>query len=159
VEHPLLHPGKAALLKAGGKSAGVVGELHPDFQEKCGLRKPAYLFELDVDCLMDLFGRTKKYRQLPRFPESARDIAFVVDEGAPFGEILRAVQKLDMKLIDKVELFDVYYAGNIPPGKKSLAIRMTYRSMERTLTAQEVDDIHSRVVKELTEKFKAEIRS
>ena len=108
---------------------------------------------------MDLFGRTKKYRQLPRFPESARDIAFVVDEGAPFGEILRAVQKLDMKLIDKVELFDVYYAGNIPSGKKSLAIRMTYRAMERTLTAQEVDDIHSRVVKELTDRFKAEIRS
>ena len=157
--HALLHPGKAALLKAGGKAAGVVGELHPDFGEKYDLRKPAYLFELDVDCLMDLFGRTKKYRQLPRFPESARDIAFVVDEGAPFGEILRAVQKLDMKLIDKVELFDVYYAGNIPPGKKSLAIRMTYRAMERTLTAQEVDDIHSRVVKELTDRFKAEIRS
>ena len=159
VEHPLLHPGKAAQLKVGGKASGVIGELHPDFWEKYDLRKSAYFFELDIDALMDVFGRTKKYRQLPRFPESARDIAFVVDEGAPFSEILRTVQKIDTKLIDKVELFDVYYAGNIPPGKKSLAIRMTYRSMERTLTAQEVDDIHSRVVKELTDRFKAEIRS
>jgi phenylalanyl-tRNA synthetase beta chain len=159
VEHPLLHPGKAAQLKVGGKAAGVVGELHPDFWEKFDLRKPAYLFELDIDALMDEFGKVKKYRQLPRFPESARDIAFVVDEGAPFSEILRTVQKNDTKLIDKVELFDVYYGGNIPPGRRSLAIRVTYRSMERTLTAQEVDDIHSRVVKELTEKFKAEIRS
>jgi phenylalanyl-tRNA synthetase beta chain len=158
VVHPLLHPGKSALLKTGGKTAGVVGELHPDFWAKYDLRKPAYLFELDVDSLLDVFGRVKKYRQLPRFPESARDIAFVVDEGAPFGEILRTVQKLDTKLIDKVELFDVYYGGNVPQGSRSLAIRVTYRSMERTLTAQEVDDIHSRVVKELTDRFKAQIR-
>lgn len=157
--HQLLHPGKTAHLKAGGKIAGVLGELHPDFWERYGLRKPAYLFELDIDTLMDLFGRAKKYRQLPRFPESARDVAFVIDEGAPFGELLRTVQKLDTKLIDKVELFDVYYGGNIPQGKRSLAIRVTYRSMERTLTAQEVEDIHSRVVKELTDRFKAEIRS
>jgi phenylalanyl-tRNA synthetase beta chain len=159
VEHPLLHPGKAAALKVGGKAAGVLGELHPDFWDRYGLRKPAYLFELDVDSLMDVFGKTKKYRQLPRFPESARDIAFVIDEGTPFGELLRTVQKIDTKLIDKVELFDVYYGGNIPQGRRSLAIRVTYRSMERTLTAQEVEDIHSRVVRELTEKFKAEIRS
>ena len=107
---------------------------------------------------MDVFGKPKKYSQLPRFPESARDIAFVVDEGAPFAEILRTVQKLDTKLIDKVELFDVYYGGNIPQGSRSLAVRVTYRSMERTLTAQEVDDIHSKVVKELAERFKAQIR-
>lgn len=157
--HPLLHPGKTAQLKAGGRTAGVLGELNPDFWDRYGLRKPAYLFELDVDSLMDLFGRAKKYRPLPRFPESARDVAFVIDEGTPFGELLRAVQKLDMKLIDKVELFDVYYGGNIPQGTRSLAIRVTYRSMERTLTAQEVEDIHSRVVKELTDRFKAQIRS
>lgn len=156
--HPLLHPGKAALLKVGGKSAGVIGELHPDLWAKYDLRKPAYLFELDVEALMEQFGRPKKYRQLPRFPESARDVAFVIDGKIAFSEVLRAVQKIDTKLIDKVELFDVYYAGNIPQGSRSLAIRVTYRSMERTLTAQEVEDIHSRVVKELAEKFKAEIR-
>ena len=157
-EHELLHPGKSALLKAGGKAAGFVGELHPELWEKYGLKKPAYVFELDVDALLDVFGKPKKYSQLPRFPESARDIAFVVDEGAPFAEILRTVQKLDTKLIDKVELFDVYYGGNIPQGSRSLAVRVTYRSMERTLTAQEVDDIHSKVVKELAERFKAQIR-
>ena len=158
IEHPLLHPGKSALLKVGGKPAGFLGELHPELWEKYGLKKPAYVFELDVDALMEMYGRPKKYAQLPRFPESARDIAFVVDEGAPFADILRTVQKLDTKLIDKVELFDVYYGGNIPQGSRSLAVRVTYRSMERTLTAQEVDDMHSRVVKELTDRFKAQIR-
>lgn len=157
-EHQLLHPGKAAALKSGGKAAGVLGELHPDLCARYGLRRPACVFELDIDSLMDVFGRARKYRQLPRFPESARDVAFVMDEATPFSEVLRAIQRIDTKLIDKVELFDVYYGGNIPQGRRSLAIRVTYRSMERTLTAQEVDNIHSRVVKELTERFKAQIR-
>jgi len=158
-EHPVLHPGKSALLKAGGSAAGFVGELHPELWEKYGLKKPAYLFELDVDTLIDSYGRPKKYSQLPKFPESARDIAFVVDEAAPFAEILRAIEQIDTKLIEKVELFDVYYGGNVPQGSRSLAVRVTYRAMDRTLTAQEVDDIHSRAVKELTGRFKAQIRA
>lgn len=154
----LLHPGKAALLKVGNRPAGVLGEVHPDLMEKFDLKRPAYLFELDIDAIIDMFGGTRKYRQLPRFPESARDIAFISEDGILFSEIISSIERLDTKLIERVELFDVYCGSNIPQGRRSLAVRVTYRSKEGTLTAQEVDDIHSRVIKELVDRFKAEIR-
>ncbi len=156
--HPLLHPGKTAALKAGGKPAGILGELHPDLLDRYGLRKPAYVFELDVEPIEKASGKGKKYRELPRFPESARDIAFIVSEGVPFGDIMEAIRKTDLKTIETVELFDVYYGRNIPSGTRSLAVRVTYRSRERTLTNQEVEETHGRVVKTLFERFKAEVR-
>ena len=157
-EHRLLHPGKAAALRLANKPAGVFGEVHPALWAGYDLRMPAYLFELDIDTMMASFGAARKYSPLPKFPESARDIAFIVNEETPFREISDSIKRIDVKLIEKVELFDVYYGSNIPSGKRSLAVRVTYRSRERTLTGQEVEDIHTRVVKELTERFKAEVR-
>ncbi|MBE7414300.1 MAG: phenylalanine--tRNA ligase subunit beta [Deltaproteobacteria bacterium] len=156
--HPLLHPGKTAAVKLEGRHAGVLGELHPDLWGRYGLRKPAYVFELDIEPVEKASGKGKKYRELPRFPESARDIAFIVSEDVPFGDIYEAIRKTDLKTIETVELFDVYYGRNIPSGTRSLAVRVTYRSRERTLTNQEVEDTHGKVVKTLFERFKAEVR-
>jgi len=100
----------------------------------------------------------KRYSQLPRFPESERDIAFISGEETPFRDISDSIKRIDAKHIEKVELFDVYYGSNIPSGKRSLAVRVTYRSREGTLTYQEVEDMHSRVVSELKDRFQAEIR-
>ncbi|MBW7956969.1 MAG: phenylalanine--tRNA ligase subunit beta [Deltaproteobacteria bacterium] len=156
--HPLLHPGKTAALKISGKHAGILGELHPDLWGRYGLRKPAYVFELEIEPIEKSSGKGKKYRELPRFPESARDIAFILSEDVPFGDIYEAIRKIDLKTIETVELFDVYYGRNIPSGTRSLAVRVTYRSRERTLTDQEVEDTHGKVLKMLSERFKAEIR-
>ncbi|MBI5492240.1 MAG: phenylalanine--tRNA ligase subunit beta [Deltaproteobacteria bacterium] len=152
------HPGKSAVITVNGKVAGAFGEIHPELKMKLDLKRPAYLFEIDVDAVTEAGERKRKYSPLPRFPESTRDIAFIVDESVPYKDIIGAIKMLDAKLIERVELFDVYYAGNIPPGKRSMALRIVYRSMERTLTAEEVEEMHSRVAGVLSSMFAAEVR-
>lgn len=155
---PVFHPGKSASLTIDGVAAGVFGEAHPDVVERYGLKKAPLLFDLDIDALAVKFGDIKKYSALPKFPESTRDIAFIVSEDKTYEEIIRSIEELDTKLIEKVELFDVYCGSNIPPGTKSMALRIVYRLMERTLTGTEVDEIHAQVSRRLTEKFGAQVR-
>lgn len=152
------HPGKSARLVVDGSEAGVLGEIHPDLGAAFDLKHPAYVFELDFDALLAASTDVRMYKPIPRFPASARDIAFVVDGTVPYGEIISSITRLDTKLIEKIELFDVYYGGNIPAGKRSLAIRVVCRSADKTLTQSQVDKIYARISKELTSRFGAEIR-
>ncbi len=154
----VFHPGKSAIIMVNNREAGAFGEIHPELKIRFDLKRPAYLFEADMDAVIDAGERVKKYSPLPKFPESTRDIAFIVTESVPYKEIISSIKGLDTKLIERVELFDVYYAGNIPPGKRSMALRIVYRSMDRTLTNEEVEDIHSKVSKELSDRFGAEVR-
>lgn len=157
-EGALFHPGKCAVVTLDGKDAGIFGTAHPDVVSAYGFKKAPLLFELDIDPMIGVWGRAGKYAPLPKFPESTRDIAFIVNEDIPYGEILSSIEELDTNIIERVELFDVYCGGNIPPGTRSMALRVVYRSLERTLTAQEVEEMHARVSSTLTGKFGAEVR-
>ncbi len=171
------HPGKSATVKIGGKYAGVIGELHPDLMEMTGIRNPAYLFEINLEIVIDrnkeprfcslmekelneaLCRPERAYVPPARYPGSTRDLAFFVDSNLPYSDIIREIKKINAKVIENVELFDVYYGENIPKGKKSFAVRVNYRSAERTLTFDEVEQIHSQIRDVLVSGFKAEIRS
>jgi phenylalanyl-tRNA synthetase beta chain len=157
-ENPSFHQGKSACLILRGKEAGIFGEVHPDISQRFELKTPAFVFELDIPAIVDLIGEAKVYSAIAKYPESTRDIAFVVDEDIPFGEIISSIQGLDTKFIENVMLFDVYYGGNIPLGRRSMALRVVYRSRDRTLKYNEVEEIHSTVAKTITERFGAEIR-
>jgi phenylalanyl-tRNA synthetase beta chain len=155
------HPGKAARIELGPEGVvGRLGEAHPDIMARFELKRPAFLFEIDIEAMAGagVSGGDKSYSPLARFPESARDIAFIVDEFMECRKIINAIKKINTKLIEKVELFDVYYGGNIPEGKRSMALRVIYRSAERTLTQGEVEEIHSKVIGELSARFGVEIR-
>ncbi len=152
------HPGKSASMKLGASSAGLFGEVHPDIQSRYGLSKPAYVFELDIETLSDLSTGKRKYRPLARYPGSARDVAIIVDSTVPYADILSLIDKIDTKLIDNVDLFDVYCGSEIPEGKRSVALRINYRSLEGTLKQAEVESVHSKIQGELTSRFGAEIR-
>lgn len=154
----LFHPGKCAGLIVDGRPAGLFGEVHPDVTSRLAVKGDVYAFELEMDPLVEAAGAPGEYIRLARFPESARDVAFIVDESAPYGEIIKTIRGIDTKLIERVELFDVYYGTGIPKGKKSLALRIVYRSSERTLKQSEVEKIHSKVTRELVRGFGAEIR-
>lgn len=156
--HRLMHPGKSADIWAGGRVAGSLGALHPDISMDYGLKREVLLLEADIDLLVESAGLGGSYKALPRFPETSRDIAFIVDEKHLYGEIISLIERLDEKLIERVELFDVYCGNNIPAGKRSLAIRIVYRSFDRTLTAAEVDAIHAKAIEALVAGFEAEVR-
>ena len=171
----LLHPGKSAGVFVLGAEVGVIGEVHPDISDEFELKGAECVFELDMEHLAEVLasrGTLKPFTPLPRFPSSARDIAFVLDSGVDYGEIISLIRgigeeiagetdakEIDTKLIENVELFDVYYGENIPPGKKSLALRILYRADDRTLKHSEVEEVHSKVSELLGARLGAEVRT
>ncbi|MFQ5480394.1 MAG: phenylalanine--tRNA ligase subunit beta [Thermodesulfobacteriota bacterium] len=152
------HPGRAASMSLGGKPLAVLGELHPELRTSFGITEGLYLFELDMEALYASLSRGRTFRKLTKFPASERDVALIVDEELAYGKIISAIRKINTKLIEKVDLFDVYYGNTIPEGKKSLAFRITYRSPVKTLTHDEVEKAHERLVQEVTRKFNALLR-
>ena len=140
-EDPLFHPGRCARLVAGGAQVGVLGELHPSVVEAFDLKnRPAILFELYLEALLPLARRdgaeARNFRSLTRYPAVHRDLALVVADDVPAGRAEAILMR--HRLVERVELFDVYAGANIPAGHKSLAFHVYFRSPERTLTAEEV---------------------
>ncbi|MBI5238630.1 MAG: phenylalanine--tRNA ligase subunit beta [Deltaproteobacteria bacterium] len=155
---PLMHPGHSAEFVLSNRVSGYFGELHPDVCAGHELRRPAYVFELDLEALAGHSLTQRRYTGMARFPESMRDIAFIIGKDVEFRQIINAIRELDMKLIEKVEVFDVYYGPSVPVGRLSMAIRVTYRSVAGTLRQEQVDELHSKVGSLITSRFGAVIR-
>ena len=155
-----LHPGKAANIIFQNKKIGVLGELHPNQIDKYDLGKTnAVVLEMDVEALLDAKVSETKMSPISKFPSVSRDLAFVLDANIAAGDIVRAVKKVGGSYVVNCEVFDIYQGANIAEGKKSMAISVTYRKDDATLTEKEVSDAEEKIKFELSRNFKAEIRS
>lgn len=152
------HPGRAALVADPRHRLGVVGQLHPDLCDTLEL-PPCYVFELDLDTLLEYAPRQITIRTLPRFPAVSRDFALIVDRDFESRRILDWLKSQHEKLIEDVEVFDEYRGAPIADGKKSLAYQISYRAEDRTLTDAEVSTLHQKLVAEIGKVFGAELRS
>jgi phenylalanyl-tRNA synthetase beta chain len=136
-----------------------LGELHPDFREKLEVSKRVYLFEFDLEKLSASENYTKKkFTALPKFPSVRRDIALIVDEDVPVGEILKEIRKIESELIEEVSVFDVFKGGSVQKGKKSVAVSLILRALDRTLTDLEVDEVKKNGLNRLQLAIGAELR-
>jgi phenylalanyl-tRNA synthetase beta chain len=157
-EEPFLHPGKSCGIYAGDEFLGFIGEIHPHVLAKMDLKSTAVAFEMDMDVLAALFSGKIMYRALPKFPSITRDVAFLVKWEMEAEEMLRLAMSASKELLEKVSIFDVYCGKSIPQGMKSLGLRFSYRASDRTLTDDEVNDVHSAIVKEMVDITGAIIR-
>jgi phenylalanyl-tRNA synthetase beta chain len=141
----------------GEKVAGWVGELHPEVAGKFGLRGwPVAAFELDSGlCHPDPEPR---FEPLVNVPAVARDLAVLVEERIPVGDMTRLVEDLQSPLLAEVRVFDVYAGSPVPEGQKSVAFGFTFQG-EETLTDEEVDEEVGRIRSELEDEFDARVRS
>jgi len=155
---PYFHPGKSCSIMAGRERIGVLGEIHPTVQENFGLDKPVYCFELDFEKLVQLARQQRSINVPSRFPDSSRDIAMLAPEEVPAERIIECVRGAKIPEIEQVEIFDVYRGTGIPEGYKSIAIRIRYRSYDRTLKDEEIGTLHSKVLDSLVNKVKVSIR-
>ena len=114
---------------------------------------------MNLEALLDAKVSETKMSQISRFPSVSRDLAFVLDASTPSSDIIRAVKKVGGSYVINCEVFDIYQGANIAEGKKSMAITVTYRKDDGTLTDKEIGDAEEKIKFELSRNFKAEIRS
>lgn len=155
---PYLHPGRAAAVIIKGQVAGIIGDFHPDVLEKMDLKKKAAVFEIDSDLIGSAFSEEIQYFGIPRYPAVTRDVAFILKNEIEAEKVIAVADVQHQDLLDKIEVFDIYTGKNIPEGLKSLALRFTYRSAEKTLTDDEVNKLHGAVVKAIVDATSAKIR-
>ena len=156
---PYLRPGHGAQITVGDERLGTIGELSTKVLENFGLKQAAYCFDLNFDRLVDHVSEEKHAKALSRFPATTRDMAMIVDDHLEAQSILDFIVGLDQELIEGVQIFDVYKGSPIPEGKKSMALRFTYRSFERTVTDSEVNSIHETMTRKALKQFNAQLPS
>lgn len=149
----LSDPG-AEQLRLGNVPAGYLGEVRPEIYRQWDLDTPVYYAEIFLDSLLRK-RENRVYEALPRFPAVERDLALVVAEAVQAGNLIEEIKERGGGLIREVELFDLFRGGRIPQGKKNLAFRVTYQSLERTLRSEEIQELHGRIAGSLAEKYQA----
>ncbi|MDY2777455.1 MAG: phenylalanine--tRNA ligase subunit beta, partial [Collinsella sp.] len=158
--YAFLQPGRAAEVLSGGVVLGWVGEIHPDAREAYDVDLPVVAFELNLDALIKNAGSQEAYHEFSQFPSVDHDLAIVVDEDCSCEDLVRRISSAGGKLLCDVRLFDVYRdAERVGEGKKSMAFALTYRADDHTLTSEEVEKTHQRLVTKVCKAVNGEIRS
>ena len=151
-----LHPGRSGTIQIGPQNVlGYFGELHPRALEALGADGPLVAFEVILDRIPDAKQkptRAKPVLELFPFQPVSRDFAFIVDRTVKAGDIVRAAQGADKKLITAVTVFDVYEGKGIDDAKKSVAISVTMQPREKTMTDQEIEAVAAKIVAEVNKK-------
>jgi phenylalanyl-tRNA synthetase beta chain len=150
---PFLHPGRAARF-----ADGFVGTLHPEVAEGFGIEAPAAVFELDLAGLAARVPPVVLFRDVVSFPPLRQDIAVVVEEEVEAGAVVELVREAGGETLAHARVFDVYRGSPVPPGRKSLALRLVFQAPDRTLTDAEGDAARRRIVEALREQLGGELR-
>lgn len=156
--HYAMHPGKTALFKKGRDVIATVGEVHPAVLSAYGITKPVYIFELDATTVMKYMAKDLKYKALPKYPATSRDLAMLVDVDVNATDIEKAMTKAAGQNLTQITLFDVYNGKQVEEGKKSLAFSLTFQSNDKTLTDAEIDPAIEKIVAKLQKDFNANLR-
>ncbi|MBI3652170.1 MAG: phenylalanine--tRNA ligase subunit beta [Acidobacteria bacterium] len=153
-----LHPGQSAVLNRDGEVIARFGRLHPRIASLYKFRQNVFVGEMEFGSLLALAATQVTYKPLPRFPGVSRDISALLDAAHSWGEIEQAINELGIREIVAVTLFDLFKGKEMAAGMRSLAFRVAYRSDERTLTDEEVSQLHERVTAVLAQRFAAQLR-
>ncbi len=156
-EQDLLHPGRSADIYLGQLWVGYIGEIHPSKGKARDLER-AVVFELDLAQIMNNLNTTMLVQSIPRFPAVQRDLAVVVSLKTPAAAVMEKIRLLGGELLQQVDIFDVYTGKPIPEDRQSLAFKLRYQSLERTLTDDEVNSLNSLILEGIQQEFAAEWR-
>ncbi len=157
------HPYRFTEVKLGKNVVGYFAQLHPIIAKKFDIKKDVYIFEILTDNLakklLDNFGSVnKKSFEFNDLQPVYRDYAFVVDRNKKIGDLVKIINNCDKKLIKQVDIFDIYQGDKVESDKKSVALRVQIRPIEKSLTTQEIDVISEKIISEVASKFGGVIR-
>jgi phenylalanyl-tRNA synthetase beta chain len=156
------HPGRSGTIQMGPQNVlGHFGELHPRALAALGADGPVSAFEVVLQKIPEPKAkptRAKPVLELSAFQPVSRDFAFIVDRAVKAGDLIRAAQSVDKKLITDVTVFDVYEGKGIDPGKKSIAIAVTLQPRDKTMTDQEIEAMAGKIVAEVIKRTGGTLR-
>ncbi|MGL4363435.1 MAG: phenylalanine--tRNA ligase subunit beta [Cellulosilyticaceae bacterium] len=153
-----MHPGRTAALYINGKNAGFFGETHPQVSKNYGIDAKVYIAEIDFNMVVESIDRAPSYKALPKFPATSRDLAMLVSADILVGDIDKTIRQRGGKLLEKVELFDVYQGQQIEEGHKSVAYKLVFRAADRTLTDEEIQKVMKKILNGLEMNVGATLR-
>ena len=156
--HPTLHPLQNGKIIIEGEEIGIFGEIHSEVINNYRIPGKVNLFEIDFENLLPHIPPDIHYCILAKYPSAQRDLALIVKEEIISADIINAIKSIDVKLIKKVTLFDIFRGKQIGNGCKSLAYSIVFQAEDRTLTDQEVEDVYANIREKLMTKFNAKIR-
>src|SRR5712692_8703891 len=143
-------------------SLGVAGQLARRVAEKLKLRQDVFLAELRLDpvyAAMHSAKEARRYEPLPRFPTVERDFSLLLADGTHFSDVAKAIQALPIAEIASIEATDLFRGKNVPAGKYSLLVRVTFQNREATLTEAQIADFSGRIVAALEKTLGAQLRA
>ncbi len=151
-------PRQALILCKDAQVLGTLGKIQKDILKRFGIKHDVYYFDLDFETICALAAAPKAFSALPVYPAVKRDIALLLPLHISAGELLHAVADSREKLIEHCEIFDIYTGKPIKDGYKSVALSITYRSADKTLTEKNVEKSHQKILAMLTSRFEGAIR-
>jgi len=149
---------ESAELKLGKQIIGEIGQLLPLLSREYECRDAVFLAELNIDVLLHRRTRAKSFKSLPQFPAIVRDVAMIVEDSVTHAHVLGVVKNAKLENLVDTRLFDVFRGKNVSEGQKSMAYTFVYRNADRTLTDDEVNNEHAKLVAALNESLSAIIR-
>lgn len=153
-----MHPARAAEILVDGEKRGILAEATPEVAQKLGIDRRVAIAEMNLSMLVELERLPKTFTPIPAFPDAKRDLAFTVAERTP-ATALESVVRVASKLLVQYDLFDLYRGRGVEDGQKSMAVHLTFRSLEKTLESKEVDEEIDKIRRVLEKEFGAKIRS
>jgi phenylalanyl-tRNA synthetase beta chain len=146
----------------GKNEIGAAGQLVRRVAEKFKFRQDIFLAELEVDPLCVAYRAAKqarRYEPLPRFPAVERDFSVLLPDGTHFSDVVKAIRSLHISEISNIEAADLFRGKNVPAGKYSLLVRVTFQSREATLTDAQISNASAKIISALEKNLGAQLRA
>lgn len=149
-----LHPGQSASIYMQNEKIGIIGKLHPNVT-----KDDIFVMELNLDKIANMKGETMKYKEISKFPNIQKDLAFVMKKEKSSKEIEEVIKKAGGKLLKDLAVFDVYTGENVTEDEKSIAYTLTFNNPEKTLSDEEVTEVFNKIINKVTSECNVVLRS
>ena len=149
-----LHPGVSAVINIQGNNLGIIGKLHPNV-----VKKDVYVCEIDLENLLKLHPSKMSYKDIPKYPSIVKDMAFIVNKNMDSIEVEKVIKKTGGRLLNNIEVFDLYVGENVGTNEKSIAYKLTFQDLDKTLTDEEIMPLFNKIIEEVELKCNAKLRN
>ena len=147
------HPGQTAEISVNADTVGIIGKLHPSI-----CKEAVYVFEINLDKLLSKRVGNLKYKEISKFPNIKKDVAFVMNKDVQSKQIEATIKKAGGNLLTNIEVFDVYTGENVGENEKSIAYALTFNDSKKTLTDEEVNSIFEKIITTVESKCGVKLR-